>query len=356
MLWTTVCDLTFQEYKSNLVLDSTDFHNNAKITGSITPNPKCVSFQNPNDQLVILVKDDSLQRFTGLKVEALVYPTSKTRRLNIVEGWMSFAFFVESNRSLMATIYDGHNWVPVKSGKVKVPLNKWSSVSFEYDGISIGLLTMNGTNVGSSLNMPMGMRQPHQNITIGHWPSGDGRYTFIGNMGHARISKRDYEDFWRAAVIMLFCNRKLSPQQADAMKEFNVIAKSLDKKTQESIKNCAKELSHKLLELIRILRKGNMRNIVLHRQIANMLREAWCCRVDELKAKQILLDFLRSQAGTKSTKQYKEFKKIMDEFLKLRYKCEKKGVPFDRMRELLFTAIPELSHINVELDQIAMSI
>ena len=74
MLWTTVCDLTFQEYKSNLVLDSTDFHNNAKIKGSITSNPKYVSFKNPNDQLVVLVKDESLQRFKIFYIVCLTNP------------------------------------------------------------------------------------------------------------------------------------------------------------------------------------------------------------------------------------------------------------------------------------------
>jgi len=356
MLWTTVCDLTFKKYQKNQALDSTDFNNNAGIKGNIATNPKYVSFKDPNGQLVVMVKDDSLQRFTGLKVEALIYPTSKTRRLNIVEGWMSFAFFIEANRSLVATVYDGKNWIGVNSGKIKVPLNEWSSVAFEYDGISLGKLTINNTHAGTSLTMPMGMYQPKQNITIGHWPSGDGRYTFIGDIGHTRISKRDYEDFWRAAVITLFCNRKLSPAQADAMEEFNVIAKSLDKRTKESIKKCAKEVSQKLIELVRVLRDGNMRNIVLHRQFANLLRQAWCCRLDELKAKQVLLDFLHDQAGKKNTRQYKEFKEIVEEFLKLRYMCERHGMPYDRLRELLFIAVPELSHVNIELDQIATTI
>lgn len=352
MTWTTVCDFPFREYQPNLALDVTDFHNDAQISGSIITHDKYVTFEHPDDQLVIPVKDDSLQRFTGLKVEAVVYPTTNTRRLNIVEGWMSFAFFIESDRTLFGTVYDGQNWVPVTSNNVLVPLNEWSRVSFEYDGVCIGKLTLNGARVGANINMPMGMHQPRQNITIGHWPSGDGRYTFMGEMGRVRISRRDYEDFWRDTVLNLVCRRQFSPRQADAMKELIVIMNSLDSKTKEAIQKCAKARSEKMLKLFRTLRAGNKDNIVVQQQLGDRLLEAWCCKHDVRKVKQIMLEFFGNQAGPPDSEHRRQFLKILDELFEVSAMCENNGPPFDRMRELLLIAIPELAYLQVEMRQL----
>lgn len=352
MLWTAVCDLPFREYLPQIALDATDFNNDAKILGNIVTHAKYVTFQHPEDQLVIPVKDESLQRFIGLKVEAIIYPTESKRRLNIIEGWMSFAFFIESDQRLVAGIYDGQKWEPVTSGNSLVPLNKWSRVSFEYDGVCIGRLTLNGERVGVNINMPMGIHQPYQNITIGHWPSGDGRYTFMGEMGHVRISRRDYEDFWQGTVQNLFCQRKFNPRQADAMKELLVMIDSLDPRTKEQIQKCAKARSEKLLKLFRTLRAGNKDNIVIQQQLGNDLLKAWCCKHDVWKVKQILLEFFQGQAGPSGSEQRSKFLKILDEYFEIGIMCEKKGPPFDRMRELLLIVVPELSYLQVEIKQL----
>lgn len=356
MIWTTVCDLPFLNYQPNLAIDTSDFKNNAQILGNVLTHNKYVTLKNPDDQLVIPVKDDSLQRFTALKIEAIINPTSIPHRLNIVEGWMSFAFFIESNQKLTATIYDGKNWVQITSIATLVPLNQWSRVSFSYDGVCIGRLTIDSKTIGTNINMPLGMRQPQQNITIGHWPSGDSRYTFIGDIGHVRIDRRDYEDFWKGAVLNLFCNRHLDARQADALKELLALMDLIDPKAKEALRKCVKERSDKLLELFRTLRAGNMQNIATQKQLGNALRNAWCCKLNIPKAKQTLLDLLKRMAGPPDSRARKQFKKTLEEFLKLSSMCQKKGYPYDRMRELIIIALPELSLLQIEVEQLIQNI
>ncbi len=352
MSWTTVCDLPFTSYQSTLALDATSFHNNAQLMGSIAPQRTYVTFQHPDDQVVIPVKDESLQRFTCLNVEAAIFPTPSTHRLNIVEGWMSFALIIEADRRLIGSIYDGHNWVMVTSGSTLVPFNQWSSVSFPYDGVCIGRLMLNGTNVGSNINMPTGMRQPHQNITIGHWPSGDSRYTFTGHIGHVRIERRDYEDFWRDTMQNMLCHRKLAPRQVAAMRELIAITRSLDPITLESLRECAMARSEKLLQFFHGLRAGNMRAIAVQRQLGDRLRGAWCCGPDVLSIKHSLLDFFRSQAGQPESPERAQFMSALNGFLEISTMCNRTGPPFDRMRELLLIIIPELAFMQVELEQL----
>jgi hypothetical protein len=140
------------------------------------------------------------------------------------------------------------------------------------------------------------------------------------------------------------------------MMEFDAIIRTLDPKIKEAIRKCAQERSTKLLELFRTLRDGNMRNIVVHRQLGNSLREAWCCKVDESKIRQILLDFLSKQSGPEGSLQRKKFFELVGDFLKLKNLCQKKGVPFDRMEKLLLTAVPELAFVEIEFEQIVKTL
>jgi hypothetical protein len=175
-------------------------------------------------------------------------------------------------------------------------------------------------------------------------------------MGHVRISRRDYEDFWRDTVMNAFCQRRLTSRQADAMQELRVMMDAIDPKTKEAIRECAKKQSNMLIQLLRKLRAGNMRNIAIQQKLGENLQEAWCCDLDALKAKQVLLDFFRTQAGKPNSEQRADFLKTLDEFRKITVMCERNTPPFDRMEELLLTALPELSSVPDEIEQIIQSI
>jgi len=341
MHWTLVCDFPFVRYQAGRAVDVSDFHNDAQIAGTVVPNPGFVRFQAGDAQLIVPVQGDSLQRFMGLAIEARVCPLPAGRRQNIVEGWMSFALFIEPDQRLVATIYDGQTWVGVQSPPGTVPFGQWSDVSFEYDGICTARLELDGAVVGSSITMPVGMRQPHQNVTIGHWPAGDDRYTFTGDIGRVTILRRDYEDLWRDAADSMLCNRRLSPAQVVAMKEIAQHLESLDGRTMSRLRQLAAAQTESLFRILHRLRAGNRRRIADHRRFGNEALAAWCCGADLDRLKAAVLRFVNGQAGAPGTRQREEFKSLLTELTSSASPVDWNRPPFDRIRELFLTVIPE---------------
>lgn len=352
MTWTAVCDFSFEKYDKDLVLDSTDFHNNGKIMGNITPAFGYTEFKHPEDQIVIPV-NDSLSRFIALKIEATIRPEESGRRLNIVEGWMSFAFFIESNGELMATIYDGKNWVAVSSGPLNLDKNKYSTVAFEYDGVCIGKLFVNGQMVSLNINMPLWIHQPQQNITIGHWPSGDGRYTFNGTINLVKIYRRDYDNFVHDSMANLFCKKKLTYEQLSALNEITILLRSLDPKKRQKVVECSINKANKIIELFHAIRAGNINQIRAQTELGIGLRDAWCCNPDTIQMKSLLLNYLEKSAGPPNSEQRKQFNKWILEFKKIMHLCEGKKSPFKEMNHLLLKVFPEMAEFERQFDEIA---
>jgi hypothetical protein len=353
MSWTLVSDLPFTSFASKRAVDATNFHNDGHMLGSVSPQDQHVVFTTDEDQLEIRVKDESLQRFTGLYVEALVNPAGTgTQRMNLIEGLMSFAFVIEKDGRLSGTVFDGEKWVQVTSGTTRVPAGTWSRVSFLYDGIYIGRLTIDDATVGSSVEMPLGMRQPTEVIAVGHWPKGDGRYTFKGEFGHVRIARRDYEDVARDAWRMLLCRRHLTPRQIDALRELTVLMNSLDAATQEEVRACLAKQTQQMISVVRSMSAGDPQGIAAQRQLVERLHDAWCCDFDVQGAKQIFREYLTQQAGAPGSAQRASFLSAWTQLTKTSAACMRAGPPFDRMRELLCITFPELNYVQSEADQL----
>ncbi len=352
MSWTTVCDLRMDSYQANQVLDATDFHNNAYLLGSVVPHPEYVTYQGPDAQLEVPVQDDSLARFAGLRVQALIRPEPIVHRYNIAEGWMSFAFFIESDGRLVGTIYDGQQWIGPDSGANTVPPQAWSRVSFEYDGVSLAKLTLNGAVVGGRFDMPPAIRQPQQVITLGHWPRGDGRYTLRGDLGHVRIERRDYEDFWRDAMHIAFCRRRLTPVQADAKREIEYLLSTLDPLERERLRECAVRQSERMRAFLHQLRTVDPRGAVRLRQLGERLRAAWCCSFNAPAARQALLEYIMSIAGEPGSEARARYEALAEEFLTISTMCAWTGAPYERIRELSLILFPELQSFELDFRQL----
>lgn len=347
MSWTTVCDFPMTTYRSNQILDTTDFHNNANLLGDINTHSEYVTFQGADAQLEVPVLNDSLSRFAALRIQAFVRPRTVTHRYNIVEGWMSFAFFIESDGRLIATIYDGNKWIGPDSGSTTVPANKWSRISFEYDGISIAKLKIDGKIVGSRLDMPYMMRQPQQVITLGHWPRRDDRYTFQGDLGHIRIERRDYEDIWRDAMQTAFCKRHLTSAQANAKREIEYLFTTLDPSKQEHLRECAiKQMEH-MRQFMNKLRGIGPREVAHLRQLGDRLRAAWCCSLDISEVRKSLLNYFKSISDKLESKE--NLGTLVEEFFTISNMCVLEGYPYDRIRELSFIVFPDLRSSEMEL-------
>lgn len=349
MSWTTVSDLRMTAYQAGRAVDSTSFANHGDLLGNISSNQEYVRFLGDDAQVEIVAHDDSLARFAGLRVQALIRPLAITRRYNIAEGWMSFALVIESDGRLHGTVYDGHNWVGPDSGATKVPANQWSRVAFEFDGVSIARLTLDGATVATKLDMPVGMRQPQQVITLGHWPRGDHRYTFKGDIGHVRIERRDHEDVFADAVETAFCRRRLSPAQVDAKREMAYLFESLPEAEQQALRDCAKAQYEEMARLIHDLRALGGRETVKLRQLGTTLRAAWCCSLDVGAARDALVAYLTSIAGQPDTPERERFHDVVHRFLAISHMCERHGQPYDRMNELNRILFPELVDFEMAL-------
>jgi len=353
MTWTVVCNLPMKTYQNNQVLDTTSFQNHANLIGGVSQNHEYVNFHADNGQVEIPITNDSLNKFTALRIQALIKPQAITRRFNIVEGWMSFAFVIEADGRLHGTIYDGQTWDGPDSGSTKVPANQWSRVSFEYDGVSYAKVTLNGGIVGTRMDLPSGMVQPQQVITIGHWPRGDNRYTFKGQIGHVRIEKRDFEDFWRDAMVTAFCRKPLSTEQMAALTELEYIITHLDEKDALVLKRCAAKQSKLMVEWLRKMRLLLPRGYYALRRLGMNLRDAWCCIPNIGKIKAELMKFFRSVDFEEGSTELTQFISLLEDFFKIAHLCERKGQPFERITELNKVLFPELDNWESAIREIA---
>lgn len=352
MSWTTVCDLLMNSYHGKQCLDSTEYHNNAQIAGNISTHLGFVTFQGTDAQLAVPVRDDSLSGFGALRVQALVRPKAITRRYNIVEGWMSFAVFIESDGRLMGSIYDGQQWIVVDSGSTKIPPNKWSRVSFEYDGVNIAKLTLENAIVGSRFDMSHSTRQPQQLIALGHWPRGDGRYTLHGDLGHVRIERRNQENIWRDAMETAFCRRRLSPAQADAKREIEYLVSTLDPSEIKRLSECAKRQYEEMRHFFHRLRGSSPREVIRLRQLGEGLRAAWCCSFDIAGVRQSLLDHFPAIADKLESEEGTSPEKLFEEFWRISKMCTWKEYPYNRIRELSLLIFPDLRLAEMDLQEI----
>lgn len=350
--WTAVSDLRMTAYQGGRVIDATSFANHGDLLGKISPQQGYLGFQGDDAQVELVARDESLARFAALRVQALVRPQPITRRFNIAEGWMSFALVIESDGRLHGTVFDGHKWVGPDSGAARVPPNQWSRVTFEFDGVSIATLTLDGATVGTRLDMPVGMHQPRQVITIGHWPRGDHRYTFKGEIGHVRIERRDHQDVFMDAVETAFCKRRLSSAQVDARREMAYLFGTLSALERQALRDCAKAQYEEMARFIHELRGLGGRETVRLRQLGNALRAAWCCSLDIGAARDALTAYLRSVAGQPDTPERERFLDFVHRFIAISHRCERHGSPYDRMNALNAALFPELADFEMALIQL----
>lgn len=349
MRWTTVCDLQFQEYDQGAAVDSSRFRNDATIAGGVVTHGGYVSFTDGNAELVLRVVGDSLQRFSAIEIFAEIKPISVGRRLNVVEGWMSFAFFVHPDGQLLAGIYDGQNWISVASSPGDVPFGQWSQVYFHYDGISRGVLTVDGRQVGESSKLPLGMSQPRQNITVGHWPSGDSRYTFAGDMSRVQLRRRDYEDLFRDAVDAMLCNRTLTEFQVGAVAELRQRLRVLSPEVVDQLRECAHARFQVVINLIRDLRDDDPETLALLGRWNSRLLAAWCCRPDPTDVRMLTEELIGTALGQQQRERLKQF---VEELEQAAAPCDWNQPPLDRLRELFHIVVPELAVVDDHVAQL----
>jgi len=119
----------------------------------------------------------TLTRPGGLRADVSVLVEELGHRRTLIEGYLSFALFVEGDGAIGAGIYRYKEWSGVQTPPGLVPLGSWITVSFRYTGDGVMTLSLNDEIVAESyrqLGDAAGIEWPF-GLNIGAWPDGDQR-------------------------------------------------------------------------------------------------------------------------------------------------------------------------------------
>ncbi|HEX9888420.1 MAG TPA: hypothetical protein VGA69_03000 [Nitriliruptorales bacterium] len=104
------------------------------------------------------------------------------RRHNLVEGHLSFALFVQPNRSVRGTILDANGmWRgPVTQARV-VKLGQWHTIEFGHDGVVSAAIAVDGVTQATMHDLAGPVRGVGpKGVTVGHWPEPPHVYSLHG--------------------------------------------------------------------------------------------------------------------------------------------------------------------------------
>lgn len=191
-------------YENHAALDESGNHNNGVVSLPAAdrwvdaPLPgiaTAIRYDNPQSQITI-PPNATLANWPAFRVDVVFQPGKIDHRLNLVEGDLSFAFYVEADASLMGTVFDGSEWYAVKSAPGTIVPGTLYRGQFVYLPSSTLMLFLNGGTLAVQSSNGAAVRPVQvSGIKVGYWPGGDSRYTFSGLMGPMSIATLDpYSD------------------------------------------------------------------------------------------------------------------------------------------------------------------
>ncbi|MEM6523426.1 MAG: hypothetical protein AAF693_06535 [Bacteroidota bacterium] len=130
MGWNTIVAYTFENHSA---LDESGNNNhgyvelpaaNRWIDAPVPELATAIKFDAPEARITV-EPNETLSGWEGFRVRAVFKPDAFDRRINLVEGDRSFAFFVEPDGRLKGTIYDGSRWYGVESNPGTILTGKW---------------------------------------------------------------------------------------------------------------------------------------------------------------------------------------------------------------------------------------
>ena len=139
---------------------------------------------------VVVPPSPSLESLGAVRIDARLRLEAGGHRRTIVEGFLAFSFFIESDGKLGGTIYTGHDWYGAYSTASVVPIDHPIDVSFLFDGLT-SILEVDRRVVAAAewpIGPASGVAWPF-GLNIGAWPDAD-RRMFQGVMYELKI--------WRA--------------------------------------------------------------------------------------------------------------------------------------------------------------
>jgi hypothetical protein len=127
-----------------------------------------------------------------VRVVIRVDPAAPATRLNLVEGFVSFALFANPDRSISFTIVDSNGaWRGCASPPGVVTPGTWQTVTAGHDGVSEARIGLGEQVVASANDVPGPVRSIGQlGVAIGRWPDAPA-FQFSGHMSEVALYKYD---------------------------------------------------------------------------------------------------------------------------------------------------------------------
>jgi hypothetical protein len=182
-----------QEYRSNVACDTSGYCNHG-LPLNVTPTLPGFRYAAANSRINIR-PSPSLTQFGCIRgaVSFTLQPTGAPQRHNLMEGFESFALFVNPDLSISGTIFDASsNWTGATSKPATVSTGKPHLAIIECDGINMVRLTLDGTVVGENYAVAGTVRDiGAYGLTVGHWPNPQDQYAFQGEIFGVLLQKYD---------------------------------------------------------------------------------------------------------------------------------------------------------------------
>jgi hypothetical protein len=182
-----------QTYTSNLAVDTSGMFNQG-ISINVTAHYPGFGFTQPGSRINVQ-PSRSLRNLGCIRaaVSFNLQPQGAVHRYNLMEGFESFALFVNPDNSLSGTIFDANsNWTGATSAPAMVATGSTHTAGIECDGINMVRIFLDGAIVGENYNVLGSVRDiGFMGLAIGHWPNPPGQYTFEGTIFEVLLQKYD---------------------------------------------------------------------------------------------------------------------------------------------------------------------
>jgi hypothetical protein len=181
-----------QLYTGALAIDTSGYCNHG-IPIDITPLLPGFSYDAQGSRVTIAPSQSlSSLECISASVTFSLSPRS-SHRYDLLEGFESFALFVNPDLSLSGTIYDATaTWTGATSAPNVVTTNVTHLAALECDGINMVRVLLDGAVVGENYNVNGSVRGIGSlGLAVGHWPNPPNVYTFEGVIFGVLLQKYD---------------------------------------------------------------------------------------------------------------------------------------------------------------------
>lgn len=184
-------------YAQGVAFDISSNRNHGVLT-DVTPGSgqfeRSFLFDQPSSRIDV-APSTTLEHLRAIRVRVVFYwqPNGGApHRHNLIEGFVSFALFIQPDGSLVGTIVDADgNWRGAVSQPGVVTPGSFHVADFIHDGINRCVLFIDGAQVSyADVRGPVRSVGP-LGIAIGHWPDPPDNYTFEGYIAETQLFKYD---------------------------------------------------------------------------------------------------------------------------------------------------------------------